>query len=187
MEYFFYGTLMDDDVLGAVIGRRPLPACRATARLRGYRRVFKRWATYPVLIEEPGASVDGVLVHGISRREAVRLDRFEGALYREAEVCVEILAEPPAEPPSNAAGSTAGHTEGGTAGHPVGGTAGGGRGADECRDPLADRGAVGRSVRARVFLPVPGISVTSSRWDLKDWRRRHKARFLNGIAERMGG
>jgi gamma-glutamylcyclotransferase (GGCT)/AIG2-like uncharacterized protein YtfP len=80
--YFFYGTLMDRDVLTAVIGRVP-PAHRwRPARLAGYRRVYRARASYPVLVEAPGQAVDGILAGGLGRREAAKLDAFEGDDYR---------------------------------------------------------------------------------------------------------
>jgi hypothetical protein len=80
--YFFYGTLMDRDVLTAVIGRVP-PAHRwRPARLAGYRRVYRALASYPILVEAPGQAVDGILADGLGRREAAKLDAFEGDEYR---------------------------------------------------------------------------------------------------------
>ena len=82
MECFFYGTLMDADVLGAVIGRRVPASAVEPAWIEGFRRVYRRGAWYPVLVEAPGGRVDGIVVAGLSDSEAARLVAFEGDEYR---------------------------------------------------------------------------------------------------------
>ena len=89
MDYFFYGTLMDQDVLGAVLGRRIAPARLKPAVLVGYRCVYAKGVTYPALV--PGAAGDavtGCVMVGVTPPEAARLRRFEGADYREAPLTV---------------------------------------------------------------------------------------------------
>jgi gamma-glutamylcyclotransferase (GGCT)/AIG2-like uncharacterized protein YtfP len=89
-RYFFYGTLMDRAVRAAVIGRRTPAAKEHAAVLAGFRRVYARDATYPVIIPDDGALVDGLLVAAISPGEAVALHRFEGPRYRCEEVEVRL-------------------------------------------------------------------------------------------------
>lgn len=82
MDFFFYGTLMDPDVLAAVIGRRVLPARVKAATLAGWRRVGLKGTPYPVVV--PGAAADrveGVLVTGLTAADVRNLKRFEGAAY----------------------------------------------------------------------------------------------------------
>jgi len=81
VEFFFYGTLMDTDVLAAVICRRVAPARLRPAVIKGFRRVYRHNAVYPVLIPATGGVVDGVVVAGIGRVEAQRLVTFEGSGY----------------------------------------------------------------------------------------------------------
>ena len=55
---------------------------KTNARLFGYQRRKIRGEAYPALV--PGAAddrVDGVVYLNVGQRDAVRLDRFEGAFY----------------------------------------------------------------------------------------------------------
>src|SRR5512134_3020809 len=77
MRFFFYGTLMDEDVRRAVLGVRALaPVERAT--LEGWRRVKKAGVSYPVIVRARNHKVDGVLMHGIDRRAHELLLEYEG-------------------------------------------------------------------------------------------------------------
>lgn len=82
MDFFFYGTLMDPDVLAAVIGRRVLPARVKPATLAGRRRVGLKGTPYPVIV--PGATTDtvaGIVVAGLTAADVQNLQRFEGTAY----------------------------------------------------------------------------------------------------------
>lgn len=88
MRFFFYGTLIDAEVRRAVLGlhapRRVEPAC-----LRGWRRVPVRGRSYPVIVADRTASVEGVLVCGLSPAARRRLERYEDSdLYALAELDV---------------------------------------------------------------------------------------------------
>ncbi len=89
---FFFGTLMDAEVLGLVIGRPVGEAELEVARLRGFRRVRAAAASYPVLVPDPGGVVEGRLFFGASEAERARLDAYEGEAYRLAPVTVEDSA-----------------------------------------------------------------------------------------------
>ena len=79
---FFFGTLMDEDVLRAVLGH-PLTALGLQpARLAGWRRVGIAGRSYPMLIPHATGWVDGVLVYGLDERDRRRLDFYEGPEYR---------------------------------------------------------------------------------------------------------
>lgn len=84
MDLFFYGTLMDRDVLKAVIGRALPPAYTARAVLSGYRRVYKSGANYPILEPAPEQRIEGVVVSALKASDVARLDAFEGLNYRRA-------------------------------------------------------------------------------------------------------
>ena len=86
--YFFYGTLMDRDVLAAVIGREVRAVDRQNAVLERYRRVYRSGGWYPILLPMPGSFVDGVLVRGVRATEADRLVVFEGDEYQLSELQV---------------------------------------------------------------------------------------------------
>lgn len=87
-SYFFYGTLMDAAVRAAVLGpRSDLPPVEA-ASLSGYRRLYMRGATYPVLVPAPQQEVEGLLLHEVDANAERRLVHFEGDAYRQAMVTV---------------------------------------------------------------------------------------------------
>ncbi|MEQ8194152.1 MAG: gamma-glutamylcyclotransferase family protein [Rhodospirillales bacterium] len=81
MEFFFYGTLMDDDVLSRVIGRRLPPDLIEEATLRGYQRVYVAKAFYPVLVPDPEGTLDGLVVGGLAPVEVERIFAFEDDGY----------------------------------------------------------------------------------------------------------
>ncbi len=87
---FFFGTLMDVDVLEAVLGH-PMPAdAREPALLSGWKRVAMAGRAYPMLISHPTGSVDGHLVRNLSEQDRLRLDHYEGAEYRVGIVMVRL-------------------------------------------------------------------------------------------------
>ena len=88
MRFFFFGTLMDEEVLTLVVGRRSSAQVRRPAVLSGYRRVKARGVSYPVIVNADNGSVDGLLVSGFDRTAAARLAAYEGAAYETAEVTV---------------------------------------------------------------------------------------------------
>ncbi|ARJ68176.1 hypothetical protein WV31_14855 [Magnetospirillum sp. ME-1] len=79
---FFFGTLMDEEVLAAVLGRTADPALMEPARLGGWRRTNIAGRTYPMLIPHPTGAVEGLLVRGLDERDCRRLDHYEGPEYR---------------------------------------------------------------------------------------------------------
>lgn len=91
MRVFFYGTLMDRDVLRLVLGPRGGRLRLDPATLRGYRRVGVRARSYPVVVPDPGGSVDGYLSGEVDRAMYARLVEFEGDEYapERREVVVE--------------------------------------------------------------------------------------------------
>ena len=90
LPMFFFGTLMDRDVLAAVLGRRPPEQSLEPAGLRGWRRQPVAGRTYPMLAAYPTGRVDGVLVHGLDGEDRRRLDHYEGDEYTLAEVVVVL-------------------------------------------------------------------------------------------------
>ena len=93
MRFFFYGTLMDLDVLNAVTVHRFGPDALQPARLDGWRRVAVRDARYPALVPAEGSTCEGVVVDGIDGRMERRLVHYEGPQYRQAAVEVAVQAD----------------------------------------------------------------------------------------------
>ncbi len=81
MEYFFYGTLMDGDVLARVIGQPVPPARMEAAVIEGYRRLYVAGAWYPMLVPEPGGRFEGRLVSGIDAVAEDSIAHFESDAY----------------------------------------------------------------------------------------------------------
>ena len=81
VAFFFYGTLMDHDMLSEVLGRRIPPRTLLAARLPGYRRAAVRGAAYPIILPQRGASVRGVILRRVRPVERSRLCAHEGDRY----------------------------------------------------------------------------------------------------------
>ena len=80
VRLFFYGTLMDAELLAVVAGRPVTEAELTPARLAGHRRVAIVGQHYPMLVAAPGGAVDGVLCDA-SADELARIAFFEGDVY----------------------------------------------------------------------------------------------------------
>lgn len=79
---FFFGTLLHDVVLEAVLDRRVAAHETRPATLSGFRRERAALASYPVLVEDPAASVAGRILERPSRRCIRRINHFEDDEYR---------------------------------------------------------------------------------------------------------
>jgi gamma-glutamylcyclotransferase (GGCT)/AIG2-like uncharacterized protein YtfP len=75
---FVYGTLMDDATRRRVTGAELVSV---PATLHGYRRYALQGRAYPAIVPEPGATVAGQLLRGLSERALSRLDAYEGREY----------------------------------------------------------------------------------------------------------
>ena len=86
---FVYGTLMDEERLEQLTGRR-FP--RRRARLEGFARILAGHG-YPTIVPQAGGRVEGVLLEGVDAASLAALDAYEdeGRLYarRPAEVLVD--------------------------------------------------------------------------------------------------
>lgn len=78
MRCFFYGTLMDPELLALVVGREVPGRDTEPAVLPGFRRVRVRGATFPALIAAPEAHVEGLAVSGLTERDIDRARFYEG-------------------------------------------------------------------------------------------------------------
>ncbi|MSO85088.1 MAG: gamma-glutamylcyclotransferase [Rhodospirillales bacterium] len=82
-DYFFYGSLMDADILSAVAGERISPERLIPARLPNYERLGASSGVFPIIVADPGAEagIEGVLVRGVGPTAVRRLARYEGPEY----------------------------------------------------------------------------------------------------------
>jgi len=90
MRFFFYGTLLDPDVVALVLGRRLPPAAFMTASLPGHARRRIKGGSYPIVVRDPRGEVPGAVVGGLSGRDVARLSAYEGARYRIAPLKVRV-------------------------------------------------------------------------------------------------
>jgi hypothetical protein len=81
MRFFFYGTLMDRDVLACVLARPVITAALKPATLRGWRRTAAQGVSYPVVVRDKAGLVEGVTLDGVSKAERDRLAAYEGPAY----------------------------------------------------------------------------------------------------------
>ena len=78
-RFFCYGTLQSPEILRAVIGRN-LTSRRAS--LDGYACYRISGECYPGLVPAASHRTNGVVYLGLTRREMMLLDRYEGLLYQ---------------------------------------------------------------------------------------------------------
>ena len=90
MRFFFYGILLDPDVMALVIGRRLPPRQYVAATMPGYARRRAKGASYPIVLPDPRGEVAGAVVGGLSTQDVARLAAFEGPRYRIASCRVRI-------------------------------------------------------------------------------------------------
>jgi hypothetical protein len=92
MRLFFYGTLLDADVLALVLGAEARGVALTPARLAGWRRERARGKTYPIILEDAAGAVDGAVTSALSRSAVDRLSTYEGPGYGLV-ACRPVLAD----------------------------------------------------------------------------------------------
>jgi gamma-glutamylcyclotransferase (GGCT)/AIG2-like uncharacterized protein YtfP len=75
---FAYGSLMFPEVLHRLISPRH---ATLDATLKDHQRFRIIKETYPALIEQNGQQVEGLLIIGLTLKDLIALDRFEGKFY----------------------------------------------------------------------------------------------------------
>ena len=90
MTYFFFGTLMDREVLATVLDRPVAAGELSRAWLHGYQRVRAAHASYPILVPAPGVVVGGVVFHSREGRDDLRIRHFEDGEYAERWLIVRL-------------------------------------------------------------------------------------------------
>ena len=75
--FFFYGSLMDRDLLEAVIGRRASGIAFTPGWLTGYVAEKAAGNTFPTLVESRTGRVNGVITQGLTQADADRIAYYE--------------------------------------------------------------------------------------------------------------
>lgn len=83
-----FGSLMDLDILSAVLGREVDPNDLGPAKAPGFRRVRISGVSYPALLPSAAASTEGLLVENLSERDVALLAKYEGTNYVDAPIDV---------------------------------------------------------------------------------------------------
>ncbi|WP_419174986.1 gamma-glutamylcyclotransferase family protein [Desulfosediminicola sp.] len=78
MKLFTYGSLMSQDIMDEVSGRR-FPSFSATAD--GFQRFCVRNEHYPGMVADYAGTVEGVVYDEVDHVAMERLDIFEGEMY----------------------------------------------------------------------------------------------------------
>lgn len=81
MRFFFYGTLLDPEVLRIVLGDGSAAKRLKPATVEGFRRVYVAGKTYPILVRKPGSTVAGATFDDATPRQRDALVRYEGDGY----------------------------------------------------------------------------------------------------------
>jgi hypothetical protein len=88
---FFFGSLMDLELL-ALVTERPAESFRAeTAVLHGFERRRAVGESFPVIVPHPGGRVEGVVVEQLTESDIERIQFFEGADYALHPFAVELV------------------------------------------------------------------------------------------------
>lgn len=95
MTFFFFGTLMDREVLTQVLGRAVREAEIVPARVHGFRCVRTAREPYPTLVPAFGGVVDGILLRGVGLRDEARIRHFEHDDYAARWLTVQVEGEGP--------------------------------------------------------------------------------------------
>jgi hypothetical protein len=93
MRVFFFGSLMDRELLALVIGRAIEDLGIEAATIHGFARRRARDESFPVLVPHPGGRVEGVLVMDLTEADIARIQFFEGLDYALAALAVECRGE----------------------------------------------------------------------------------------------
>jgi gamma-glutamylcyclotransferase (GGCT)/AIG2-like uncharacterized protein YtfP len=78
---FFFGTLMDLDVLAYLLERPVDLDTLCPASIIGFRRVRAVGASYPVLVPQAGGVVAGRLLRRATARDIARINHYESGEY----------------------------------------------------------------------------------------------------------
>jgi gamma-glutamylcyclotransferase (GGCT)/AIG2-like uncharacterized protein YtfP len=87
--YFFYGTLMDPQLLSEILSLSEIPTLHPT-KIIGYS--LKLWGQYPALVDgETGEAVEGMVYHVDEPKHAERLAEYETNAYWPAPCLINVM------------------------------------------------------------------------------------------------
>ena len=89
-DYFFCGTLRHLPLLSIVLGH---PVQGESAVLPGVALYWAKEGSFPVIVAEPGAEAEGLLLRNLSEVDVARLDFFEGGFGFQARPRTVRLAD----------------------------------------------------------------------------------------------
>src|SRR5262245_61619493 len=81
MQFFFFGSLMDRQVLALVIGRAIDELRIEAATIHGFACRRVRDESFPILVPLSGGRAEGVLVTGLTEADIAPLQFYEGQDY----------------------------------------------------------------------------------------------------------
>lgn len=79
---FFFGTLMDAEVLAHVLARPLADEQVVPAWIGGFRRIGTAGGSYPILVPTENGMLEGRLFQHVSRRDIARINHYESGEYR---------------------------------------------------------------------------------------------------------
>jgi len=81
MRVFFFGSLMDTDLVRLVLDRAIEDLLFTSAELLGYERRRAKNESFPIIVPTPGGRVEGVLVEGLTAADVERIRWYESDDY----------------------------------------------------------------------------------------------------------
>lgn len=81
MRVFFFGSLMDTDLVRLVLDREIEDLLFTSAELLGYERRRAKNESFPIIVPTPGGRVEGVLVEGLTSTDVERIRWYESDDY----------------------------------------------------------------------------------------------------------
>lgn len=81
MRLFFFGSLMDPDLVRLVLDREIADVTFTPAALLGYERLRAKNESFPIIMPTPGGRVEGMLVGGLTADDVLRIRWYESDDY----------------------------------------------------------------------------------------------------------
>ena len=91
MQFFFYGVLMDRELLALVISRPADDIRMEAATIHDFVQRQAPNESYPILVPHPGGRVEGTLVTNLTAADIARLQFYEASDYEGSEYALTTL------------------------------------------------------------------------------------------------